>query len=270
MDEITTYYEHFDEADRLTESVGALEFARTQQILLRHLPEAPALIVDVGGGPGVYSLWLASKGYEVHLVELSPRHVEQARRASAKQSERPIRTIRQGDARDLPQEDGTADAILLFGPLYHLTEESDRLQALREAWRVLRPGGLLAAAAISRFASLMDGLLLNRFGDERFARIVEQDLRDGQHRNETENRGYFTTAFFHHPDELAAEAVEAGFENVQVLAVEGPGWAAKDFEACWADAARRERILNLIRAVEAEPSLLGMSAHLLAMATKPS
>ena len=88
-----------------------------------------------------------------------------------------------GDARRLPYGDASADAALLLGPLYHLTDRGDRLTALSEARRVLRTGGLVAAAAISRFASTFDGLARGFLADPRFEHVVERDVHDGQHRN---------------------------------------------------------------------------------------
>jgi hypothetical protein len=155
-----------------------------------------------------------------------------------------------------------------MGPLYHLTERSDRLAAWREARRVLRPGGVVLAAAISRFASTLDGLRMAAFDDPAFAAIAERDLRDGQHRNPTDNPHYFTTAYFHRPDELAREAVEVGLRHQVMLGVEGPGWLLQDFDAWWSNAARRERLLTVARVVESEPSLIGASAHLLVVAKK--
>jgi SAM-dependent methyltransferase len=164
--------------------------------------------------------------------------------------------------------DQSVDAVLLFGPLYHLTDRPDRVQALAEARRMLRAGGLVLAAAISRFASVLDGLVRGYLDDPQFTRIVERDLRDGQHRNVTNNPAYFTTAFFHHPEELAAEIREAGLRHEKTLAVEGPGWLLQNFAEHWEDAGRRERLLEAVRSLEAEPSVLGISAHLLAVARK--
>src|SRR5262249_7357408 len=164
----------------------------------------------VGGGPGVYACWLARLGHEVHLVDAVPLHVEQAREASRRQPDHPLASAAAGDARRLDRPDGSADAVLLLGPLYHLTDLADRLAGWREAGRVLKPGGVVLAAAISRFASTLDGLRLGSFDDPAFARIAERDLLDGQHRNPTDNAMYFTTAYFHRPEELKAEAEEAG------------------------------------------------------------
>jgi SAM-dependent methyltransferase len=153
-------------------------------------------------------------------------------------------------------------------PLYHLTERADRVAALAEARRVLRPGGVVAAAAISRFASTYDGLLRGFIHEPGFEEIVERDVRDGQHRNPTRRPHWFTTAFFHLPEELAAEVAEAGLRLHALLAVEGPGWVLPDLAERLADPARGRRLLAAIRRVEAEPSLLGASAHLLAIANR--
>jgi ubiquinone/menaquinone biosynthesis C-methylase UbiE len=267
--EAQAYYDKRREAERLFGGHGVIELARTQEIILRHLSPPPGTVLDVGGGSGVYACWLASLGYRVHLIDAMPLHVEQAEVASARQPRAPLASCRLGDARRLEDPDAAADAVLLLGPLYHLTERPERVLALREAARVLKPGGLLVAAAVGRFASLLDGIADNLMGDPDYAAIVAQDLRDGQHRNPTE-RNYFTTAYFHLPQELEDEVGEAGFERMEVLGVEGPGWMLADLEARWADPIRRQQILDAARAIEREPALMGVHAHILAIGRKPT
>ncbi|HEY2957714.1 MAG TPA: class I SAM-dependent methyltransferase [Actinomycetota bacterium] len=267
--EIAAHYASVPERDRLAGAgTGGLERVRTWELLSRHLPPPPAVVVDVGGAAGVYALPLAAAGYEVHLVDPVALHVEQARRASDGQPSAPLASATVGDARRLDRADSSVDAALLLGPLYHLTERADRVAALAEARRVLRPGGVVAAAAISRFASTYDGLLRGFIHEPGFEEIVERDVRDGQHRNPTRRPHWFTTAFFHLPEELAAEVAEAGLRLHALLAVEGPGWVLPDLAERLADPARGRRLLAAIRRVEAEPSLLGASAHLLAIANR--
>ena len=158
---------------------------------------------------------------------------------------------------------------MLLGPLYHLTERNDRLRTLTEARRVLRPGGVILAAAISRFASLIDGLKYGLLEDPTFAQIVALDLAEGQHRNPTDHPSYFTTAFFHHPRELAEEIRVAGLELETLLAAEGPAMLVPDLDDWWHDEARRQQLLALITHVETEPSLLGVSPHLMAIGRRP-
>jgi ubiquinone/menaquinone biosynthesis C-methylase UbiE len=268
LHEIVRFYGDAEEASRLRTGWCPLEQARTQELILRHLPPAPATIIDVGGAAGVYACWLAAHGYQVHLIDPVPKHVEQARAASAQQPEHPLASAEVGDARHLPHRDATADAVLLLGPLYHLVEEADRLACLREAYRVLRPGGLVWGAGISRFASLFDSLSSGFFSDPAFAPILARDLEDGQHRNSTGNPIYFTDAFFHKPGELSGEFLAAGFQVVEVTAIEGPGWLARDFDRLWNDPVQRERLLAAVRKVEHEPSLLGVTSHLMAIGRK--
>ena len=174
--EVTAYYAAFGEEERLATGASRLEFERTKEMLARLLlPPPPARVVDVGGAAGAYSFWLADQGYDVHLVDASERLVEEARRRNANRS-RPIASLTLGDARSLPQPSASAAAVLVLGPLYHLTEEPDRLTALREAFRVLAPKGVVAAAAISRYASALAGLVQKLSLDPRFVEIRNQDL----------------------------------------------------------------------------------------------
>jgi ubiquinone/menaquinone biosynthesis C-methylase UbiE len=262
--EIAGHYVGVSEQRRL--GPWSLERVRTWELLTRYLPPPPAVVLDVGGAAGVYALPLAAQGYEVHLVDPLALHVEQARRASAEQPATTLAGATVGDARQLARPDASVDAALLLGPLYHLTSRADRIRALAEARRVLRPAGVLAAAAISRFASTYDGLLRGHLDEPGFEAIVERDVREGQHRNPTGRPEWFTTAYFHLPEELGQEVTEAGLRLHAVLAVEGPGWMLPDIQERLADPARRDRVLAAIRRVEGAPSLLGASSHLLAVA----
>ena len=266
---ITDYYERAPEEARLQQGPSRLEELRTRELIERFAPAAPGIVLDVGGAAGAYALWLAEAGYAVHLIDPVPRLVAEAQRRSAAAA-RPLASCRIGDARHLDLPGDMADAILLLGPLYHLTDSRDRAQALREASRVLKPGGWLFAAAISRWASALDGLARELLGDSRFAQIVEQDLHDGQHRNPTDRLDYFTTAYFHRPEELADEVRGAGLDLKGVYGLEGPGWILPDVGERLADVRRREMLLEVARKLEAEPAVLGCSAHLLAVAQRPS
>jgi ubiquinone/menaquinone biosynthesis C-methylase UbiE len=267
-DEIAGFYARGFERDRLASGAGALEFARTQVLLERYLPPPPAVVVDVGGGPGRYAIWLAERGYRVHLVDPVPLHVEQARAAAGARRGVALASAEVGDARalDLPNE--SVDAVLLMGPLYHLPEEAERLQALAEARRVCRRGGGVIAAAISRFASTLDGLRGGYLEDPAFAEIAAGDLHDGRHRNPTGDPAYFTTAYFHRPEELAAECAAVDLAHEATLAVEGPAWLLPDLDARLADERRRTVLLAALAALESEPTLIGASAHLLAVARR--
>jgi ubiquinone/menaquinone biosynthesis C-methylase UbiE len=262
------FYDRFEEKKRLSTGPGLLEFTRTKEILERYLPSPPAAIGDVGGGAGIHGLWLARKGYRVHLVDPVARHVEQAEQASLKQLKYPLASTAVGDARALDWEDNSMDFLLLLGPLYHLTEWVDRVMALKGASRVTREGGFIFAAVISRFASLMDAIFRRFLDDPAFVPIVEQDLIDGQHRNPTDNPAYFTSAFFHHPGDIVSETRDSGLALEKLLAVESVGWLLPDFDDLWEDRQRRQSLLRFIRAVEEERSLMGTSAHVIAVAKK--
>ncbi|PIM69962.1 SAM-dependent methyltransferase [Streptomyces sp. JV178] len=203
-----------DEADRLsTTAEGRLELLRTQELLRRHLPPPPARVLDVGGGPGTHARWLVEDGYEVHVVDPIPRHVAQAEQAGA--------TAEVGDARHLAAADASYDVVLLLGPLYHLPDRADRDQALAEAHRVLKPGGLLAAAGINRYASLFEHTAFAHLHKEplreSIAGILASQIHDG--------KKAFTKAYFHTGAQLLEEVTTANFANTDVYGIEGPAWS---------------------------------------------
>jgi ubiquinone/menaquinone biosynthesis C-methylase UbiE len=265
---IRAYYERPSEEDRLNFGPGQLEALRTRQLIQRFAPPAPAIVLDIGGAAGAYALWLAELGYRVHLVDPVRRLLGVAlERSAAARLE--FASATQGDARALAFDDGAADFVLLLGPLYHLISAVDRVRALTEAARVLKPGGVLFAAGISRWASALDALSRDLYQDPSFYAIVEQDLQNGQHRNPTEKIGWFTTAYFHEPDELRAEVNSARLVLENLYGLEGPGWLYADFNERWSDSRRRGDLIRTAEVVETEPSMIGVSAHILAIATKP-
>lgn len=206
--------------------------------------------------------WLAELGYQVSLIDLSAQHVEIAKAALS-----PLGVaVEQGDARSLSAASASFDAVLLMGPLYHLPESAHRLEAWRETRRVLRPGGIVAGAAINRFATLFDGLAKGYFFNPEFRQIVHHDLATGMHLNPTRRPEWFTTAYLHHPEELVAEAETAGLAVRELVGLEGLSrWLPFDEER-WSAAEDREIILEGARLVEHEPALAGLSAHLLLIA----
>ncbi|MFG1810818.1 class I SAM-dependent methyltransferase [Streptomyces sp. NPDC049040] len=256
--EVTTFYTHvFDEGSRLTSSAdGRLELLRTQELLRRFLPKAPAGVLDVGGGTGVHARWLVQDGYDVDLVDPVARHVEQARHVCAASV---------GDARSLDAEDGSYDVVTLLGPLYHLPDRDERLQALREAVRVARPGGLVAAAAINRYASVFEHTALAHLHTERLRESIEETLATSTY----DGRRGFTVAYFHRAEELAAELRSAGLRDVQVFGVEGPTWSLLKAveQATGAPPSEElfESALTAARLAEPYPELLAASSHLLAI-----
>ncbi len=254
--EILSFYEQGREAGRLSDGAlaGPLEFARTIELFERFLSTRSARVLDVGGGPGRYAEWFSARGDEVLLIDPVPLHVEQARQRSLR--------AELGDARELQQPDALYDVVLLMGPLYHLPDAADRRRSLAEARRVLRPGGLLLATGISRFAALLDLLVrLDRLHEPGVFERVEEAVRTGVFRPQTVSM--FTTAFFHLPTQLCEEVEGAGFEHVEMFSIEGPGFLAPDFDERWANAARREAMVRAARLVESQPEMLGAASHLL-------
>ncbi len=219
VEAIRAHYQSGHEEDRIVEGLGQLELLRTQEVLRRHLPAPPARILDVGGGTGVHADWLAADGYQVHVVDLTPRHIELVQHTLGRRGV----TGEIGDARQLSQGEDSFDCVLLLGPLYHLTERADRNRALGEARRVVRPHGMVAVAAINRFASLFDGLARGYLFDPEFQTIVRRDLAEGQHRNPDHREHWFTTAYLHEAAEFEGRDRTSGPRGDHPRRDRGPG-----------------------------------------------
>ena len=255
------YYEQGKERDRLTGVKGALELERTKEILRRRLPPAPAIVADIGGGPGRYALWLADLGHTVHHRDLMELHVDELRAAGHRSIQTAV-----GDARHLDLPDSSVDAVLLLGPLYHLPERAERIQAMREAGRIVRPGGPVFIAAISRWAPRLDGVLQERLYEQNpdFLDLLPAVERTGNLPPVVPD-GF--VGYTHRPGELAEEVSAAGLRLADLVGVEGLPLAGSDMQSRVEDPVAWEVLLDAARAIERVPELMGLSPHLLATAT---
>ena len=265
--EIVEYYNLGFEKERLFVDYFQLERIRSMEIIKRYLTKPKMSIVDIGGGTGFYSFWLAEQGYNVHLIDLTPKNIEIALEHS-KDKGISLGSIKVGDATKLDYNDNTFDIALLFGPLYHLVNKEDRIKSLVEAKRVLKKGGILLCVAISRYASMLDGYFKDIIKDRDFEKMMRDDLNNGQHRNTTGNFDYFTTAYLHHPEELKEEIKNAGFELDKVIPIEGFGCALPDFDEKWKNEDYQNSLLKTLEIIENDSSITGITAHLMGIGKK--
>lgn len=253
---IAAYYDQrYDEVHRLSANAfGRLEFERTKELLSRELPPVPAHILDVGGGPGIYAAWLAALGYTVTLIDPVARHLEQA-------AEHATFTVEAGDARALRAPDASADAVLLLGPLYHLPDPADRAQALREANRVAKPGGLIAAAFISRQAPILDLASKLAINDD----AIHDELSTLSRQGANDFQTGFTVAYFHTIDEIRQDFQAADLAQPTITGIEGPLFPLLSSGLAEGSADHFHAALRTARLAEDHPELLPASAHLLAV-----
>ena len=271
MKEIYDFYNGGAEIDRLERGLGKVEFYRTKEILTQYLPERGGLVTyDIGGGIGVYSRWLAKLGYDVHLLELAKDAVDYAKENMMNDCQFTAETA---DARHIDRPDASADAVLLMGPLYHLQSARDRAAALSEAYRVLKNGGLLIAAGISKYSSTTWALSVygeenNYIDDPIFFNMLRCELTTGNHNRPSEYPYLIAKSYFSTPDSFAAEMEGEGFEVIDFHAVEGCVWFTPHLYEKWEHAADRERLLEIVRLTEHDREIIGMSPHFIVAARK--
>jgi S-adenosylmethionine-dependent methyltransferase len=243
------------------------EFAITWKALEAYLPPPPARLLDCGGGPGRYAIALAQSGYTVTLFDLSPENLAFARR-QAQAAGLTLQGYDIGDAIDLSRyADGSFDAVLLLGPLYHLLELEQRQRALQEARRVLRPGGVLFAAFINRYAGHIRAAGRDPLLPVREAENSASILSTGKLASIENHAGAFR-AHMAHPSEVSPLIWSAGFEHLETLNLEGLiGGCEGEVNALQGEAWEAWLAINWQAA--RDPSLFGASQHLLAVARRP-
>lgn len=257
-------YEVFDEDGRLwLKGRGDLIRLRTWDLFSRLLPPT-GRVLDVGGGTGTHAAHLASRGYDVVLIDPVPSQVARAAVRSNGQRRPAFRTA-VGDARRLPFASGSANVVLLMGPLYHLIGCDQRLAALTEARRVLRPGGRLLAETITRHSYLMSAAVHDQLDQPGIWKMFERNIGAGLSRNPATMKDGDFLAHLHTPAELRQELHDAGFVDPELFAVESFGWLLGDLERRMAEPGA---LLQALRLTEREPSMLGVSPHVMALAQR--
>ncbi len=254
------------EKGRLHRGLGLIEFERTKEILLEKLPPAPAVIYDIGGGYGEYAYFLASRGYEVYLYDIAEENIRLAN-DYANEWKVLLAGAEVSDARCIARPDESADAILLMGPLYHITEYEERLLCLKECFRLLKPNGILFTGNITRYATTLKYVAAYDYkpllDDEPFFHMLESTLKTGIHTKKP-----MGLAYFHKPEELRNELTAAGFYDIDLRGILGPCWLIRNLDEVWGDASKRETIMNVVRLLECEESLMGLSTHFLSVSKK--
>ena len=270
---VRDYYEQYGEREwaRLDRPEdGALEFAINSRTIADYLPAATR-VLDIGGGPGRYALWLAERGHRVTLADLSPTLLAIAReRVATLPAAQAIEEIVEADACDLARwGDGSFDAALSLGPFYHLPEAEARERAAAELARVLRPGGLAFVALMPRTSflrrTIADRAERRHLGDPEFVRRL---LEEGTFINDEPGR--FTGGYGFRPEEIAPFFARFGFAQECLLASQS---VAPDLQRTLAELAENdeaafETALAVLLQVANEPSILGMSSHLLYVGRK--
>lgn len=185
-----------------------------------------------------------------------------------------LKEAKVADAREIDRPDASADAILLMGPLYHIVDADERALCLKECHRLLRPGGLLFTAALTRYATTLWAIThyeQDAFLDEpEFCHMIRTEIKTGHHIKNPHSRYQgMGRSYFHLPHELKMEIDSMGFCDTDVRGVIGPCWLIPNLEDAWKDETKRENILKIVRLLEKEESLLGLSTHLMGISRKP-
>ena len=263
------------ERNRLRTGIGLIEFERTREILLEKLPKPPAVIYDIGGGYGEYSWWLASLGYEVHLFDLSETNITMSADLAPEYPEAKLACASVCDARSVPRPDNSADAILLMGPLYSITEYEERILAIRECRRLLKSNGILLSAALTPYSVLIprlaryhtdDSPKRKELDDPAVISMIERAMEDGCYINpEKKIASGLGSSHLHTAKALREELSDGGFNTTSVHGVMGGAWLAPNLDELLATPDIKAMLMKTVRMLDAHEEIIGLSGHLLAV-----
>ncbi|MBE5778102.1 MAG: class I SAM-dependent methyltransferase [Clostridiales bacterium] len=258
FDRVRDYYQHFDEDNRLKwDASGRLEYEMSLRILQKYLPEK-GKILDLGGASGVYSFPLAEMGYEMYLADLSQKLIEQA---MEKDTGKVLKSCDVVNAMDLSlYADDTFDAVIAFGPFYHLTEAAEREAAVREIYRVLKPGGVTLAAFIpylsgsiaivDRYvrspAQVDEGNLLEVFRSGKFVNLAEYGFQEGFYAESGEMENLFS---------------DCGFVKLGLRSVRGFAYEREEAICAISDPVMKSRVYELIEETSTRKEIVETCGH---------
>ncbi|UTW65329.1 class I SAM-dependent methyltransferase [bacterium SCSIO 12643] len=258
---IEAFYNKASEETRLNKGMGVFEFERIKYLIEKHLTSSPLSIIDVGGGTGKYSEWLAKKGHQVHMVEPVFKHVQIAQKRSSS-LKNPF-SIHHGESRKLEFPNNSVDLIILHGPLYHLQKRTDRDKAICEAKRVLKKDGIILGFAINYTASTLVGLLNGLVHKPSFFEMCKMELTTGKHHPPHDFPWLLAEGFYHQPQQLKDEFMGQGLKYLNLYAVEGIAWFDKNFFSHMENEKTKNTLMELLHITENDPSLMSFSPHMM-------
>lgn len=266
------------EKNRLRTGIGLIEFERTKEILLEELPKPPAVIYDIGGAYGEYAWWLASLGYKVHLFDLSETNIAMSAELTDEYPGVKLASAMVCDARSVPRPDRSADAVLLMGPLYSITEYEERILALKESSRLLKDDGILFSAALTPYSVVVPRLVVyhkddsekwRELDDPAVISMIERALEDGCYINpEKKIAGGLGSTHLHTAKALREELSMGGFNTVTVHGVMGGAWLAPHLDELLANEETKAVLMKTVRMLDTHEEIIGLSGHLLAVSRK--
>ncbi len=250
---------------------GRLEFAVHKAWIGRFLPPPGSGVLDIGGGPGRYSIWLAEQGYRVTLADLSPELLALAEEKAAEFAVA-IESFVEANATDLSEfADASFDATLCMGPLYHLILEEDRQRVVSDLMRVLKPGGMVFATFLNRLQTLrvavnQDIPFFTPYTAEMVKRTHHTGILDWQG-----IPGTFNLAYHYFPKEIAPFMEAGGFETVDLISSQSHAAHIQEHLALFAERQPELYEWALAEFIQQanEPSILGSGFHILYIGRKP-
>ncbi len=264
MDKIIQYYNQFDEWGRLERA--PLEFIVNWFHISRYLPES-GHVLDNGAGPGKYAMELARSGYDVTLTDLTPRLVQQAEdKAEELGLAERFKGFYTANAKSLTMlQDEQFDASLMMGPLYHLQQQEERNQAVRELYRVTQSGGYVFVSFMTRIRHLLTALAHPQSWKPTDNMGAILDFMDNGIFNHTDE-GRFTGVYYHLIEEIKPLMEAHGFETVKLIGSSSvAGALTQEQFDYWQSLGEREyaKCMELVCEYADNVHLLGTSSHLL-------
>ena len=280
FEKVKNYYRHFDEKNRLrNDNSGKLEFLMTMRILKKELPPVQVTenpegagaagadsvdgvsILDLGGGAGFYSFPLAKKGYKVTLADLSETLLVQANKQKEEDNVQNLISCDQVNATDLScYKDESFDVVLLFGPLYHLTEKTEREKCVSEVSRVLKKDGKVFASFIPHLSGSI--ALVQRFcwsPEQVDINTLEDCFATGKFKN-LSDKG-FQEGYYSASGEIENLFSANGFEKILLRSIRGFGYEKEDVIFKFKNKNVFSKILDLIDSTAENKSIIEMCGH---------
>lgn len=258
---IELFYNKASEETRLDKGMGVFEFERIKVLIEKYIPSSSSKIIDVGGGTGKYSEWLAKKGHQVYLVEPVVKHIKLAKNRANKLKNK--YSVQLGESRKLDFPNNFADLIILHGPLYHLQKKEDRDLTISEAKRVVKKNGIILGFAINYTASTLVGLLNGLIHKKSFFKMCKEELTTGMHNPPDDFPWLLAEAYYHKPEQLKDEFINQKLTYINTYAVEGMAWLDKEYFANMLNNKKKKLLLKLITITENDNYLLPFSPHMM-------